>query len=181
MEETITLGDPLPFDLVAEIISRLPVKQLLQMCCVCKSWNSLISNDHGFAKKHLCSPTIKRKHLFIKSKEFTVISYPLDSLQLHSIFTTNPTQLDYSLINPKYPDRLIASCDGLLCFAINKSLALLWNPTIRKFKELPSLQIPFYGRNIYSFGYDHFIDNYKVVSVFYNYFNKNYKTQVIIH
>ncbi|PNX86930.1 F-box protein, partial [Trifolium pratense] len=33
----------LPFDLVTEILSWVPVKFLLQFCCVCKSWNYLIS------------------------------------------------------------------------------------------------------------------------------------------
>ncbi|RHN69125.1 putative F-box domain-containing protein [Medicago truncatula] len=42
----------LPFDLVAEILCRLPVKLLLQLRCLCKSLNSLIL-DPKFAKKHL--------------------------------------------------------------------------------------------------------------------------------
>jgi predicted house-cleaning noncanonical NTP pyrophosphatase (MazG superfamily) len=42
----------LPFKLVEEILLRLPVKQLLQLKRVCKSWNSLISNPN-FAKKHI--------------------------------------------------------------------------------------------------------------------------------
>ncbi|MCI54852.1 F-box/kelch-repeat protein, partial [Trifolium medium] len=42
----------LPFDLVSEILCRLPVKLLLQLRCLCKSLNSLIS-DPKFAKKHL--------------------------------------------------------------------------------------------------------------------------------
>jgi len=46
----------LPFDLVSEILCRLPVKLLLQLRCVCKSWNSLIS-DSNFAKKHLRTST----------------------------------------------------------------------------------------------------------------------------
>ncbi|XP_024630767.1 F-box/kelch-repeat protein At3g23880 [Medicago truncatula] len=135
----------------------------------CKSWNSLISNDPDFAKKHLRKSPTKR-HLFFTSKwvpinHFTLTSYPLDSLHLDAIFTSNPTQLDYSLIDPKHYDALIASCDGLFCFAINNTLAALWNPTIRKVKELPSLDIPPQrGRTIYAFGYDPFIHRYKAVS-----------------
>ncbi|KEH23971.1 hypothetical protein MTR_7g498320 [Medicago truncatula] len=48
---------PLPsltFDLIAEILSRLPVKLLLQLQCLGKFWKSLIS-DPKFAKKHLQS------------------------------------------------------------------------------------------------------------------------------
>ncbi|XP_045822488.1 F-box/kelch-repeat protein At3g23880-like [Trifolium pratense] len=88
----------LPFDLIIEILSRLPVKQLLQLRCVCKSWKSLIS-DPKFAKKHL-------------------------------------------------------------------ALVRLWNPSIRKFKELPRVRKPqSYQLGMRGFGYDPISDNYKVVVV----------------
>jgi len=102
-------------------------------------------------------------------------SYPLGSLQLHSIFTSEPTLLEYySPIPPdSYSyDTLVASCNDLLCIAINNHLAVLYNPSIRKLKKLPSLDIPphKYGYTTYAFGYDPFIDNYKVVSVFHHYY-----------
>jgi F-box interacting protein len=46
----------------------------------------------------------------------------------------------------------------------------LWNPSIKKFKELPSTNHPQdYGGFFYGFGYDLINDNYKVVAVFLNY------------
>jgi len=202
MEETITtttkrqrLHPPqvthIPLDLVTEILCRLPVKFLMQFRCVCKSWNNLISNDLKFAKKHLSLST-KRKHL-IKTTwspvgKLNVMSYPLNSLQLDSIFTTFPRQLEYSSISPKYSNNFIASCDGLLCFAIDHRRAFLLNPCIKKLKELPSLEIPQEnGYTRYAFGYDPFIHNYKVVSVFsydlgYDGIHANgCKTQVNVH
>ncbi|RHN66454.1 putative F-box domain-containing protein [Medicago truncatula] len=56
---TLTSLPSLPFDLVPEILCRLPVKSLLQFRCVCKSWKSLIS-DPKFAKKHLHMFTCQR-------------------------------------------------------------------------------------------------------------------------
>lgn len=55
-------GQPLPtipFDLIPEILSRIPIKPLLQLRCVCKSWNYLIISDPEFCKKQFrkCSPT----------------------------------------------------------------------------------------------------------------------------
>ncbi|MCI15098.1 F-box/kelch-repeat protein, partial [Trifolium medium] len=44
----------LTFDLIEEILCRLPVKLLLQFRCLGKYWKSLIS-DPKFAKKHLQS------------------------------------------------------------------------------------------------------------------------------
>jgi len=187
--ETLPLGESLLFDLLAEILCRLPVKSLLQFHCVCKSWNSLISNDPKFIKKHLrMMSTTKRQHLvtttWMMAKELTVMSYPFDSLQLASIFTSNPTQLDYSPIIISWRDGLIASCDGLLCFVIDQHLAVLYNPCLRKVKKLPSLDLPREeGSNLFAFGYDPFIDNYKVVSVFCygRKCNVACKTQVKVH
>ncbi|KAK7245809.1 hypothetical protein RIF29_40660 [Crotalaria pallida] len=43
----------LPIELIIEILARLPMKFLMQFKCVCKSWETLISRDPKFAKKHL--------------------------------------------------------------------------------------------------------------------------------
>ncbi|MCI06606.1 F-box/kelch-repeat protein, partial [Trifolium medium] len=64
--ETLTSSSPLPtlpFDLIAEILCRLPVKLLLPLQRDCKSWKSLIS-DPNFAKKYLRKST-PRHHLMI--------------------------------------------------------------------------------------------------------------------
>ncbi|MCI53759.1 F-box/kelch-repeat protein, partial [Trifolium medium] len=57
-------AEPLPtlsLDLIEEILCRLPVKLLVQLRCVCKSWNALIS-DPKFAKKHLSRSTTRLVH-----------------------------------------------------------------------------------------------------------------------
>lgn len=76
----------------------------------------------------------------------------------------------------------------MLCFAIDRNCAFLWNPSIRKSKELPSLenQRQKGSYTIYGFGYDHFSDNYKVVAVFCYEFGStggttSYKTEVKVH
>ena len=43
--------DSLPYDIVFEILTRLPVKSLLQLRCVSKTWNSIITNP-DFIKTH---------------------------------------------------------------------------------------------------------------------------------
>jgi F-box interacting protein len=163
----------IPFDLATEILSKLSVKFLLKFSTTCKSWNSLI-HDPKFVKKHLRIST-KRHNLItttcIPYKKFTVMSYPLHSLPFNSIFNVNATQYEYSPIKLDYHDRLVASCDGIICFAITQNLAVLWNPSIGKLKTLPTLETPKDGdddgHTVYGFGYDPFVDNYKVVSVFY--------------
>jgi F-box interacting protein len=71
----------------------------------------------------------------------------------------------------------VGSCDGILCLVIDGEdsqgvdylIIQLWNPSIRKFKELPSTNCPQdYHGFIYGFGYDLISHNYKVVIVFNN-------------
>ncbi|XP_057430752.1 F-box/kelch-repeat protein At3g23880-like [Lotus japonicus] len=178
----------LPFDLVVEILCRLPVKPLLQFRCVCKSWKSLIS-DPKFAKKHLhSSPSDFIRHRLIvnhHSDDSGFRAYPL-----LSVFNTVPaaataTQLEYPLIIQKFNYVIVGSCNGVLCFFIDRSFALLWNPSTRRFKKSPSLENPRLKDSFtkYGFGYDHFADSYKVVAVFcYEDGDSGlYKTQANIH
>ncbi|KAL3567278.1 hypothetical protein D5086_029929 [Populus alba] len=50
--KAIKIEDPLPEDLITEILSWLPVKALLQFKCVCKSWYAIIISQ-AFISKHL--------------------------------------------------------------------------------------------------------------------------------
>ncbi|KAK2454596.1 F-box/kelch-repeat protein [Trifolium repens] len=180
----------IPLDIIPEtILCRLPVKSLLRFRCVCNSWDSLISKDLKFAKKHLrVSP--KRQHLVTTTwriaELLTVMSYPFDSLSLHSTFDSKGTQLDYSPIIPDNRNGLIASCDGLLCFIIDNRFAALYNPSIKKVKKLPCIDLPRKkGSTLFAFGYDPFIDNYKVVAVFWYKYDVisfgNFKTQANVY
>ncbi|KAK2454583.1 F-box/kelch-repeat protein [Trifolium repens] len=172
----------IPLDIIQEtILCRLPVKSLQRFRWVCNSWDSLVSKDLKFAKRHLhVSP--KRQHLVTttwrKAEELTVMSCPFDSLNLHSNFDSKSTQLDYSPIISTYHDGPVACCDGILCFAIDERLAVLYNPCIRKLHKLPCIDLPQVEDSTthYAFGYDPFIDNYKVVAVF-----NSYETQVEVH
>ncbi|CAL5210209.1 unnamed protein product [Lathyrus oleraceus] len=160
----------LPFDLVVEILSRLRVKHLIQLSCVCKSWNSLISTDSNFAKKHLRLSTYnhERHHLIgipKSTKEFVLCHSPISSI-FSSASTTCVELFSYSLGDILIKDGA-STCDGILCFRINESLALLCNPSIRKFKILPPLKFlnQTYFLIAFTLVYDRFTDNYKVIAV----------------
>ncbi|XP_058754493.1 F-box/kelch-repeat protein At3g23880-like [Vicia villosa] len=166
----------LPFDLITEILSRLPVKMLVRFRCVCKSWNSLIS-DHKFSTNHFKLSTKQNLH-FISyhkpSQRHVLKSYPLQSV--FTDLTSNFTQLAFPFNSPsdKTLHYIVGSCHGILCLAhSSNSSVVLWNPSIRKFKELPPFKNPqVLAQNVnraikYGFGYDHVSHNYKVV-VLYN-------------
>jgi len=166
--KSVPLLPTLSFDLVTEILCRLPVKLLLQLQCLCKSFKHLIS-DRKFAKKHLCMPT-KRYHLMVYSANNSgdFVLYDSSILSVLSGSTITQTQLIY-------PNSLgygyilsLCSCDGILCLTIfNRSSPILWNPSTRKSKILPPLTYiqRDYTFCSFSFGYDHFIDNYKIIGI----------------
>ncbi|KEH34028.1 F-box/kelch-repeat protein At3g06240 [Medicago truncatula] len=183
----------LPFELVAEILCRLPVMFLLQLRCLSKFFNTLIS-DPKFAKKHLRLSTTR--HLILSYADIhdhsRLISYPLHSTfhQCDSIFnsvTVKPTQIRYPF-NKQY-NNIVGSCHGILCLTRKQSMhdkrnnVLLWNLSIRKFKILPSFKSPPNSRpTLYGFGYDHVTNVYKVLAVFScDFGNMVFKAQGMVH
>lgn len=85
----------LSFELIEEILCRLPVKLFLQLRYISKSQKSLISNPN-FAKKHIRLSTTRHIHTL----SFSNLSHKfvLTSYRLHSVFTNvtaNATRLEY--------------------------------------------------------------------------------------
>ncbi|CAJ2641364.1 unnamed protein product [Trifolium pratense] len=155
----------LPFDLVVEILCRVSVKQLSQLRCVCKSWNSLISEDSNFAKKQFrlsSSCEEHRHHLFLKSSEFLHLQCPISNILINS---KDVTMSSYYLKEGKSIGGFVSTCDGILCYKINNSSLVLFNPSIRsKFIILPSLKFPEDTSISYTLLYDRFVDSYKVIA-----------------
>ncbi|XP_057448180.1 F-box/kelch-repeat protein At3g23880-like [Lotus japonicus] len=176
----------LPFDLVVEIMCRLPVKPVLRFRCVCKSWKSLIS-DPRFAKKHLrCSPKtdFTRHHLILhyntssrrRRKDYVHTDYPLLSVlnaAMPTPTTTTTTQFKFDQNNLH---SIVGSCDGIICIVADYGNSIiLWNPSIRRFNILPSsMESP----RLYGFGYDNLSDTYKIVAIS---CYSDYQTQVKVH
>jgi len=162
----------LPFDLLPEILCRLPVKLLVQLRCLCKFFNSLVS-DPNFAKKHLRMST-KRYHLMLPNcydddyyYDYELVMYdsPIPSLFSPSTVVTQTQLYLTGLTNGHHCVNLdlMCSCDGMICGKLDNGSYFLWNPSIRKLKLLPPLVN--HKMTALSFGYDHLIHNYKVVAV----------------
>lgn len=158
----------LPFEIIAEILTRLPVKLLIQLKCVCKSWNSLIS-DCNFVKKHLQISTLNPKLIIIKMEHsrfsLSPMVYPLRSF--FTAVTTDGTKINYPVNSENNFVRIVGSCNGILCLSHGR-FPVVWNPSIGKHKILPSFEIPNQAvwANQWGFGYDNLTDNYKVVGGF---------------
>jgi len=117
----------LPFDLLPEILCRLPVKLLIQLRCLCKFFHSVIS-DPNFATKHLQLST-KRHHLMLTSWNISCGEFVKYDSPFPLVFSTS-TQL-YPPSTPingsNFPIRM-CSCNGMFCGYFNVGSYFLWNP-----------------------------------------------------
>ncbi|KAI8556196.1 hypothetical protein RHMOL_Rhmol05G0233300 [Rhododendron molle] len=168
-EDSPPLPD-LPPEIIAAVLSRLPVKSLLRLRCVCKSWRSLISNPK-FAKTHLSlasANTDYSNHRLILSGSYPYTDFK--SCSLYSILNEKSdcaVQLDCPLKRPNLRVTIWGCCDGLVCIGTG-SVVCIWNPSTGKYKRLPDFEMAYICYSWFGFGYDECIDDYKVVGFFFN-------------
>jgi len=150
------------------------VKLLLQLRCLCKSFNSLIS-DPRFANKHLCLST--RHHLLMLMSTDDLGHLVLFNSQIPSDFSTSTVSYPNCLKIGQSGPYCMCSCNGILCFTMFDGSAILWNPSNRTFKILPPLDMDKQLLSAYSFGCNPSINNYTIVSIL----PRNGKTKVNVH
>ncbi|AES79308.1 putative F-box domain-containing protein [Medicago truncatula] len=164
----------LPGELIVEVLSFLPVKSLMRLKCVSKSWKYLIS-EPSFAKLHLnrttqdAVRTIVSYHMHSRDVSFTVFRL-LENPPIIINLPKNP----YHQLNDKDCHYIVGSCNGLLCLfggtgyredngGYRENWLRFWNPATRiiseKFHGDDGLGFPCN----YTFGYDNSTETYKVV------------------
>ncbi|GAU18006.1 hypothetical protein TSUD_51160 [Trifolium subterraneum] len=144
----------LPVELIVNILLRLLVKYLLQFRCVCKLWQTLIS-ETLIAKKRLA---------FSDYKNF--YSYPLKSI------FENPSAA-HVIPHDSFSDLgiddyyILGSCNGFFCFHdADQFNIIMYNPSIGlKSKCSPKISSPNWSMLYNGFGYDQVNDKYKVLAV----------------
>ncbi|KAA8537324.1 hypothetical protein F0562_026989 [Nyssa sinensis] len=155
------MSDHLPADAIANILSRLTVNTLLRFRCVSKPWRALIDSP-DFIKSHLTASLHNSSNLSLVVKGKRLYSVDFDSL--HSA-----VELDHPFKNSDAPD-VLGSCNGLLLVG-EGHIFCLWNPSTRKYKQLPLLPIQSPKKSVgficktYGLGYDSINDDYKVVRI----------------
>ncbi|AES80211.2 F-box and associated interaction domain protein [Medicago truncatula] len=140
----------LPDDLIAELLSFLPVKSLVRLKCVSKSWKSLIS-DPSFVKLHLNRSSTRNPLFTIGTLHiaaipiaaipiddvddrglevgYSVVPYSLNCLIQNPLFTLSVDP--YHHLGDKECSLMIGSCNGLILLAGGDSQLgyfRLWNP-----------------------------------------------------
>lgn len=177
----------LPFDIICDILVRLPVKSLVLFKCVCKSWHSLIESSNFIKSHHKYSLETNSNLSLIFALKDPKHSDEIELSQLHGIFRSpglhesSQTSLgsilylplpvaiyDYcGVIYDHCRVRFVGSSNGLICIRSWFCLALT-NPSTRMLKV-----VPYYDYNspdrermvCYGFGYDSRGDDYKIVGM----------------
>ncbi|KAJ0093769.1 hypothetical protein Patl1_26050 [Pistacia atlantica] len=145
----------LPQEIIEDILSRLPVKNLVQLKCGCKAWFAFIS-DPQFAKLQLkkAKETTNLQKLFFANCPLQTIDVDVDS--------------DWVSKQVGYPENwayIGGSCNGLVFLVSFSNDLLVLNPTTRDSRKLPKPDTTFTSQDsvFYGLGYDVLIDDYKVL------------------
>ncbi|KAG2304213.1 hypothetical protein Bca52824_032864 [Brassica carinata] len=117
--------EKLPWELMEDILSRVPPKPLVRFKTVCKRWNTLFG-DKTFINNHKMSTF--QFILVTKSKIYSVSLNPEIevielSLDIPGLICQTPDDLDY--------------CNELLLFAMDKGAVV---PRSGKFMTLPQMR-----------------------------------------
>ncbi|KAM3321536.1 hypothetical protein P3S67_002687 [Capsicum chacoense] len=101
-----------------------------------------------------------------------VIETCMSSLFNNSV--TEAVDLGYPIEDDSFQLRIEGCCNGLLLLSAHESIKylVLWNPTIRKHKNLPEFRPRregSYYRPVHGFGYDELHHDYKVMCICYHY------------
>ncbi|KAL5578395.1 hypothetical protein UlMin_020094 [Ulmus minor] len=153
----------MPNEIISNILSRLPAKDVFGCRCVSKSWCYLIDSPY-FVKIHLnhSNETNSNRGLLLQDKQNEL--HWLDLNNLKSVVKLN---LPIKFKDCEY--QVLGSCNGLLALSASDYLFALWNPFTRRSINLPLPKTHSEG-NIdnynYGFGYDPIGDDYKLVRIF---------------
>ncbi|KAJ8759716.1 hypothetical protein K2173_009817 [Erythroxylum novogranatense] len=149
-----------PFDVVSDVLHRLPVKSLVRFRSLSKPFCSLI-DSRDFVNIHLRHSLSAKSHLHLLIKEWMLHSADFDSLHAADDFT-HP-------LSSGGGTEVIGSCNGLLALRNSERDLGIYNPSTKKLKRLPVCEIDPPGSRLrtgyvfYGFGYDSVHDDYKVV------------------
>ncbi|KAK2994349.1 hypothetical protein RJ640_017861 [Escallonia rubra] len=162
--------EPIPHDLVVDILTRLPAKALTRFLSVSTNWGSTIS-DPSFASTHLARSETRPDGLTL------LLTFPNENLLERHIYTaivpagqtlSNPPTRNLSI--PGFVSPYVSpSIRGLICLGPGGRQAHICNPTTREIIPLPPTKTetpydPSYTlcRSI-SFGYDPVKNEHKVL------------------
>ncbi|XP_075074362.1 putative F-box protein At3g16210 [Nicotiana tabacum] len=164
-----------PDDIVVDILLKLLVKSLGKFKLVCKSWRSLIE-DRQFIKQHRdgCQSDINCHRILLACwyRSCYLDCYSIDAPLRHDS-VVSPLELPFQDIKILWDELFtcdsvfVNSCNGLSLLCFSSDIIVLWNPTIRESRIIPS-PIPDanWGKSYYSLGHVSSFQDYEIVKSF---------------
>ncbi|KAK2648582.1 hypothetical protein Ddye_016071 [Dipteronia dyeriana] len=153
----------LPLPILMDILSRLPVKTILQCKCVCRTWFNILSDPY-FAQMHLVTAPVSVLLLTnLQQRSICNDDFLVPLLRLNRIGKVSADRLS-----------LLTSCNGLLCLrdlGYKKDEISVCNPILRDHMILPQLRSKRVHRRILGFGITQSTNRYKLIQIL------NYKNQ----
>ncbi|KAL0718885.1 hypothetical protein Bca4012_068208 [Brassica carinata] len=127
----------LPWDMEAEILSRLPPLYLVRFRAVCKKWNSLL-NDKSFLNQH--SSSSRPQFIFLTKSKTYSIDIDLGGAGIDPTIKVCEVASDFPCQPMNWENIDVASCDGLLFREFSRKGLAVWNPWLKhmgliEFKE----------------------------------------------
>ncbi|VFQ74122.1 unnamed protein product [Cuscuta campestris] len=144
-------GCPLSTEILIEIFARLPVNSLLRFKCVCKFMYSMIKHDHHFHNKHYEISRAKRDCvIFERDCEDSPSRFSCGALFSSVYRDSDSGEMGCADLNMPSPFvRFVKCADGVLCLVLDRFSSserffdfLIWNPSTRETKALPSIKTP---------------------------------------
>ncbi|XP_028801594.1 putative F-box protein At5g62660 [Neltuma alba] len=164
----------LPRDIITNILKRLPVKFPIRFRCVCKDWKNLLKTP-SFISAHLHHSQNQNPFLlFTRFNGDHTLFDLLDCSMQQLVEVQNVPVIEW------VRDRLVSSCNGLLCFRIDPSLTsppsfLLWNPAASEVRQVPGPLTDFDGLFFVGFGFNPILYDYQIVINYGTHFSREVK------
>ena len=163
------MSDYLPDEVLLEILQRLSVKSVIQLRCVSKSWNSLITSS-ALINSHLA------RSLSLPSKSNNlIVRYRIDRPYVEHYKSIHDDNASFDQIQQlEIPVKCLHINHFILIGSINGLFSLyeldrfiLWNPSIGKSITLPKpcIKTHDFGICYPAFGFDPRTNDYKVVRI----------------
>ncbi|CAA7033131.1 unnamed protein product [Microthlaspi erraticum] len=150
----------LPYELVEEILYRIPIEALLRFKSVSKQWYALFNDRKRYMYTHL---DLSKDRIMLVDKKSFQLSDPETKA-----FLLQPTPHELHNCNVLRTFH----CDGLLlCECLQKGSCYgsrklaVWNPVLSQVKWIEHSN-PYRNLDVYGFGYDNVSrDNYKILRI----------------
>ncbi|PON91358.1 F-box domain containing protein [Trema orientale] len=155
----------LPWDTIVNILTRLPVEDLLRYRCVSKTWCSLIDGP-DFIKMHLNRSMETSSHLSLVRGHGELYSVDVDNLDSAAVLLNPP-------VNEGLGKDIVGHCNGLLVLTNKDGDTAIWNPATRKHIKVPTSDLKknpgMFEFGMVGFGYDPVNDDYKLLRMIHYY------------